>query len=268
MNELRDVMKVYEENHLPGACGSIDVVHVKWLNCPTGDHNRAKGKASYPTMAFEVITDNDRKIFAIGSAQFGTRNDKHIVKLDHNVSRIRTGWYNKVRWQFTDGEGEKQTDCGVYLICDGGYLQWPELICPFKHPIAGSDMCYFSTNLESVRKDVECVFGILKKRWRILDNGIRFRNMRVGEMVFVSCCVLHNMMLSEMEQDAQPPRVRRSSIPIDDALWIKGATPVPPLQKGQRANAIKWGQRRAALGPIFAWSGRHRRGHDGLKLEI
>ncbi|KAL7553018.1 LOW QUALITY PROTEIN: hypothetical protein ACHAWF_018052 [Thalassiosira exigua] len=70
MNELHEVMKVYEENHLPVACGPIDAVHVKWSNCPTGDHNRAKGKASYPTTAFEVITDNDRKIFAIGSAQF------------------------------------------------------------------------------------------------------------------------------------------------------------------------------------------------------
>jgi hypothetical protein len=27
-------------------------------------------------------------------------------------------------------------------------------------------MGYFSSNLESVRNDVECLFGILKKRWK------------------------------------------------------------------------------------------------------
>jgi hypothetical protein len=36
---------------LPGACGSVDVVHIKWGCCPTGDINRAKGKEGYPTFA-------------------------------------------------------------------------------------------------------------------------------------------------------------------------------------------------------------------------
>ena len=31
---------------------------------------------------------------------------------------------------------------------------------------------YFNGNLESVRKDVECTYGILKKRWRCLDYGL------------------------------------------------------------------------------------------------
>ena len=34
---------------------------------------------------------------------------------------------------FYDKHGEKQSDYGVYLICDGGYLRWPQLICPYKH---------------------------------------------------------------------------------------------------------------------------------------
>jgi hypothetical protein len=39
--ELSEIMKCYEEVGLPGAVGSLDVVHVKWSNCPAGDHNRA-----------------------------------------------------------------------------------------------------------------------------------------------------------------------------------------------------------------------------------
>ncbi len=53
-------MKRYEEMGLPGAMGSVDVVHVKWSNCPSGDYNRAKGMESYPSLGFECISDFDR----------------------------------------------------------------------------------------------------------------------------------------------------------------------------------------------------------------
>jgi hypothetical protein len=59
---------------------------------------------------------------------------------------------------------------GMYLICDNGYLRWPTTICPFTWTSNSSPEGYFSTNIEIVRKDVECTFGIIKKRWRILNN--------------------------------------------------------------------------------------------------
>jgi len=46
-DELKPIMDRYESLYLPGCGGSIDVVHVKWSNCPAGDHNRCKGKETY-----------------------------------------------------------------------------------------------------------------------------------------------------------------------------------------------------------------------------
>ena len=40
---LTCVMKCYESVGLPGACGPMDIVHVKWSNCPAGNYNRVKG---------------------------------------------------------------------------------------------------------------------------------------------------------------------------------------------------------------------------------
>ncbi len=60
--ELGPIMRHYEEAGLPGVAGSVDVlVHVKWANCPAGDYNHSKGKESYPSIAFECITDYDRR---------------------------------------------------------------------------------------------------------------------------------------------------------------------------------------------------------------
>lgn len=87
----------------------------------------------------------------------------------------------------------------MYFICDGGYLRWPVLICPFKHSGAVSQKGYFTSTLESVRKDVERTFGILNKKWKNLEYGVRFGDIEVVERVLIVCCMLHNMMLSEME---------------------------------------------------------------------
>jgi len=116
LTELRRMSKYYDEVGLPGCCGSMDVVHVKWLSCPTGDHNRAKGKAGYPTLAFQCITDYTHRVIGIFGPQFSTRNDKEIVKVDLNVYRIRHGWYKDVSWNYYTYDGRVEKERGAYLI--------------------------------------------------------------------------------------------------------------------------------------------------------
>ena len=60
ITEMQRISRDYNAAGLPGCVGSMDVVHVKWANCPTGDHNRAKGKEGYQTLAFQCLTDFNR----------------------------------------------------------------------------------------------------------------------------------------------------------------------------------------------------------------
>ncbi len=88
LTALRRVESSYTSVGLPGCCGLIDVVHVKWSNCPTGDFNCAKGKESYPTLGFECITDFNRRIMSIYGPHFVSRNDMDIVKTDKSVKAM------------------------------------------------------------------------------------------------------------------------------------------------------------------------------------
>ena len=101
-------------------------------------------------------------------------------------------------------------------------MRYPEQICPYKHEAMSSRKGYFSSKIESICKDVECVFGIIKKRWKVLDYDIRFGDINVVEEAFVVCCMLHNNMLSEMESKESDTQVGCGEPFPGDGIWIRG----------------------------------------------
>ena len=85
--------------------------------------------------------------------------------------------------ELQDGTIVEVTCKGSWLLRDNCYLKWPILIPPLKLSTNHKEI-RFSEWLESMRKDVECTFGILKQRFRILKSGIRVHSMEVADDVF------------------------------------------------------------------------------------
>jgi hypothetical protein len=83
---------------------------------------------------------------------------------------------------------------GAWLLVDNGYLRWPTTIPPFKESIHYNDI-RFSEWLESMQKDVECTFGILKGRFRILKTGVCLHGVEATDKIWLTCCALHNYFL-------------------------------------------------------------------------
>jgi hypothetical protein len=101
--------------------------------------------------------------------------------------------YNDVEYElYIDGLLTVQK--GVWLLCDGGYHKWVSMINPMKHTSERQQRLW-SEWMESTRKDVECCFGILKSRFRILCQGFLFQSSEPIDAVFYTCCILHNMLL-------------------------------------------------------------------------
>ena len=84
--------------------------------------------------------------------------------------------------------------CDCYVIVDNGYLSWSVTVPPIKLSTSCSEIC-FSEWLESLWKDVECTFGILKGRFRILRYGIRLWGLDKTDQLWMTCCALHNRLL-------------------------------------------------------------------------
>ena len=80
------------------------------------------------------------------------------------------------------------------MIVDNGYLKWSVTVPPMKHTNFRNEI-HFSEWIESMRKDVECTFGILKGRWRVLRYGIKLWGINNTDKIWLTCCALHNWLL-------------------------------------------------------------------------
>lgn len=201
--EIKHTTGVYARMGLPGCIGSTDCVHIRWERCPAGSRSLHKGKEGYPTLSYEVTVDHSKRIIGVTQGHPGARNDKTIVKFDGFVSAIHDGTlYQNETFELLDEEGVPTEQKGLYLIVDGGYHKWRCLQCPMKHTSKMKEALW-SKWVESVRKDVECCFGILKGRFRCLKLPIFYQNKSVIDNMFFTCCILHNILLNVDGFDAR-----------------------------------------------------------------
>ena len=193
--EIDSVTSLYAASGFPGCVGSTDCVHIRWEMCPSMWLSAFKnGKHSYASIAYEMTVDHSKRFQASTVGHYGSTSDMTIVKFDGFVSEVKL---NKL---FTEAEFKIQmndhkwiVEKGLYLLVDGGYHKWRIMQCPLKHTIE-VDKTRWSELAESVRKDVECAFGLLKKRFQFLKNAITWhRKSDIDNAVF-SCVILHNML--------------------------------------------------------------------------
>jgi hypothetical protein len=126
-------------------------------------------------IVFQVTRNNHHEIRAASQGHPGARSDKTIVKLDDAVAEMKSknSWLESMPQIVTISSGLKKF-FGCYLICDGGCLRWPCLVVGLNDD-ANNDMRVMNKKLGSMRKDTDCTFGAMKKRFRWLKNWSSLR---------------------------------------------------------------------------------------------
>ena len=65
------------------------------------------------------------------------------------------------------------------------------MMAPSKREVDVQDYNW-SEMLESLRKDIECLFGMMKQEFAILKYGSRFNSLELMDEIFLICCAIHN----------------------------------------------------------------------------
>ncbi len=198
VDELHDICQEYEYAGFPGCCGSVDGVHVPWYGFKAGARAEYVGKEKHLTLVFGVTVDHRYRIMHVTEAHAGATNDKFVIRGDEFHTRImHTELYKDYKFDlFTSKDGAKTTRYkGCYVLCDGGYGDWRNLVSAFSCVEPFSPRANWSHRVGSVRKDSECTFGVLKARFRVLTSRMYRRKAADVENLFKVCCCLHNMIM-------------------------------------------------------------------------
>ena len=156
-------------------------------------------KMSHTARTYNLTVNHRRFILCSTKGHPARWNDKTLILFDEFVNAIHDGkilddvifeLYDYDEW----GNTVTRKYRGVWLLVDNGYLAWAITVPPMKTTINRAEI-RFSAWLESMRKDVECTFGILKGRWRILKTGIRLQGVESADKIWLTCCALHNWLL-------------------------------------------------------------------------
>ena len=215
----------YKKAGLNGAIGSMDGVHILMDRCEASMANEhTSHKMKQTARAFNVVVNNRRKILHCSDGFPCRFNDKSLLMRDQFAMDLQHGRilndYEFTLFERTFGNAVKEVKYrGCWLVVDNGYLNWSTNIPPYTTTNSIPEI-RFSEWLESIRKDVECTFGILKGRWRILKTGIRTHGVKSCDDIFKTCCALHNMLLEIDGIDSEVNWLRNWGLhnSVDDVL--------------------------------------------------
>jgi len=193
--ELRENARVYGLGGHPGCIGSADGVHISMLNYVFADYNRLKnGKESYPTLSFLVFVNHTGRVMHVSNYYYGTFNDKTLCNNDPFMARLRSDpLFTNFKYRLIDKDGVWQEFKGAYVIGDGGLIDARFVMCPLLIASQADEIAW-NNMLTSLRKDVECFFGRMKRRFWMLWIGVRSRNYERVEQAFRLACALMNWL--------------------------------------------------------------------------
>ena len=192
----------YENAGMMGCMGSMDATNIVGERiCNDMKQEHTGFKQSSTARTYNIAVTNRHRILSTTNGHPARWNDKTLVRYDELATTLRYGKSVELdNLQFTlkergqDGRINNVRYKGAWLLVDNGYLDWSCTIPPMKTTPSLAEL-RFSEWVESLRKDVECTFGILKGRFRILKSGVRLHGIEAIDRVWMTCCALHNMLL-------------------------------------------------------------------------
>lgn len=194
-SEIEKIMYDYKLIGLPGFIGSMDGTVIPVMASYNQKMNYVGHKTQYTAVNVAFLVAHNMQILHVSPPFPSTCVDSMIQKLDYSVHQIQTNpMFTQHPVKFQDSSGNTIMREGVTILVDGGY---PELKI---FQTGGRDYCTYREGsycacLESVRKDVERTFGVLKSRFKILKHGMRTSDHAIINCVIATCAGLHNELL-------------------------------------------------------------------------
>lgn len=124
----------------------------------------------------------------------GSQNDSTVFKFSDLGMAINN---NKANLPSDATVSGTNIELPYYLVADGGFRLSKHVMTPFmKVPQIPLSESRFNKRLSSARQLIECSFGILAKKWKILQEAQNF-NLETTKTIVMALVSLHNFIITQ-----------------------------------------------------------------------
>lgn len=189
-NKWKDVaQRYYTLWNLPNCVGSIDGKHIR-IQAPPNSGSAFHNYKGYFSTILLGIVDADGLFLSVDVGEYGRNSDGRALKESHFLKSLQDG-----SLQLPDDvplPGENQ-NFPHYFVGDEAFPLKRNLMRPYPRAQLNNNRRQFNHRLSRARKVVECGFGMLATKFRLLRSPISCHPSKVDDLV-LAMCVLHNFI--------------------------------------------------------------------------
>jgi len=174
---------------MPGCIGSLDSCHWEWHQCPTGIAGAYQSREGKRGIVVEAVCDEDLWVWHLFVGAPGSLNDINVMHQSPLYLDVPGGRWPPRNKPYTIND---HTRTLPYNLFDGIHPRFAFLLSP--HPKPSTEKQTTSNRLqEAIRNDVERLFGVLIKRFRVALHPGRYRSVSQLVTTYKVICILDNM---------------------------------------------------------------------------
>ncbi|XP_069616315.1 uncharacterized protein [Ranitomeya imitator] len=217
----------------PNCLGAVDGKHIRIIK-PARTGSKFFNYKKYFSVVLMAIADADCRFIAVDIGAFGRGNDSQTFKNSDMGRHVYGKNFNfPLPQPLPNTQGPPMP---FVMVGDEAFQMCENLLKPYSSRDLNHTRRIFNYRLTRARRTVECSFGILVSKWRILPSAINLKVETVDEVV-KACVVLHDYIMAK----------ERPNIELDEPV----AHPLPDFQHHPLQSTAAVGHMRDQFAAFF-----------------
>lgn len=179
----------YDKWNFPNCIGCIDGKHIR-IKCPKKSGTMFFNYKQYFSIVLQAVADANYKFVCIDVGGYGKQSDGGTF--------ASSTLYQQLENNFLLPEGKKLPNSEVVLphvlLGDDAYPLKSYLMKPYSKRNLSREEEIYNYRLSRCRRTVECSFGIMTAKWRLLNKPIECYPDKV-DLIIKTICLLHNILI-------------------------------------------------------------------------
>lgn len=201
----------------PNCLGAVDVKLVR-IQSPKHSGSAYFNYKHFHSIALQAVVDAEAKFLFVDVGDYGRNNDSSVFK-ESNFGKLflrkKLGIPKSRQFKVRNG-GETQKKFPFVFIGDEAYPLSLNFMRPFPKRRLNMMKRIYNYRHSRARRIVECAFGMLVKKFRVLEHSMLLDPEKATN-VTLACCILHNIV-REREGVLRDVHEELLDVTVDDEI--------------------------------------------------